>query len=460
MYQYLNIQKKEEKQMAYHNCKSINAASQFLDKFETLLSPASNTSPDLKESVFSSTTSKGTSHFPAAPTFPVNPEPRPLNPPQDDPFTCRATNSATRYNIFQNDKAKIWSKPTMHEYDKENAAGVENDSNVLSLSGKISSAFPSGNNSIKKCDEGRTLKPSLRYPLGNAKNTLNERIMEAEYEKTRAEELVSTDGKKYNCAELPMKGSNESFSDTFNTLEIDTVKKSKLHLLSDTNPTLGGSLRNTDHHWVNSYKRLENEKLKLEKQVLEYKIALKTQAKEKQTELADYKRKMSEHQQKYEAEINCLQNRMKQQNERFYERLSEKEKEFESRLKMEVEHKIGQEKAELIKALSQKDQDISSFQSEIKKLQEQIEAEKQNTERIRIQLKAEYGAKVQMQAKAQISFESETLSRLEREKAEEMRRMQERFDLDLEYERYKLRRKGYSSDETLKSKTLSTNLQP
>jgi len=430
----------------------VHAASKFLDKFDDLLSPTSNTSPELKESIYeSSAHSKGTSHFPNGSGKIQAPiQNKSISGKQgDDPFTYRAANSATRQNIFSADKTKDQILKIDHfNPDKENASGISNESQNIT-----NQSHSSITSSMKKASERQTLKPTSRFPLREEQPI--------QYAKTV---LSNENSKKIQNSELhrygsdmpiiPLKIQQLDFSDTYKTLnsEISTTKKQNLHLLADTQQSLGSSLRNLGPNITPNAnlqqqnnklnKALENEKLKLEKEVLELKIQLKTKEKENETMSEKYTNQISALIKKYENEIEGLQNRLKQQNERFYARLEEKEKECFEKFKIEEEHRINQEKSKLIDVISLKDKDIEKLQNDVKNLESQLTKQKAEYEEKIRELKNDYENKVHLQAKAQIKFESETLQRLEKDKVEETRLMQERFNLDLEYEKYKLRKKA------------------
>ena len=173
---------------------------------------------------------------------------------------------------------------------------------------------------------------------------------------------------------------------------------------------------------------------------MEEKIVLKTQIKNLKTALKESKENLKTMTQSYESEIEALKNRITQGNERFYGRLSEKEKDFEQKLKAELEERRIQEKTELLKALSVKEADANHFREKLKKLKEQLDGEKNNTEKMKIKLKNDFEESLRNQARAQISFEKETMDRVNQEKLNEIQRMKERYALDLEYSKYMKRK--------------------
>ena len=100
---------------------------------------------------------------------------------------------------------------------------------------------------------------------------------------------------------------------------------------------------------------------------------------------------------------------------------------------------VSSKKSELAKVVIDKNVEIEELQKEIKEIQKQIEEEKVNAEEIRPQLSEKYNAKLQAQETLQTMYEVNTLTKLEQEKNEEMRKVQHRIDLDLEYAKYKLK---------------------
>jgi len=330
--------------------------SQFVQKLETILSPVSDSSFELNESV-SSTTSKGTSHFPIIQNLPLQ---------RPDLLNSRKLSKG----LLDTSEAPTFSKKS-------------------------------------------SIKPDITIDYNNP--------MESKRKEGNEKEKV-------DCVELPIKVSD--------SLLLESSGECKL-LASSNHQTLGRSLRNTDHQWITNYKKLENEKLKLEKHGLETKIALKTQIKNLKMKLKEGKERLNAMTQKYEAEMEQLKNQMGLNNEEFYIKLSEKENEVEKKIKEEFEIRGVQAKAELVEVLKNKENDANRLKERLSKLKKQLKEERYNTEKIKVQLKENFEEQLRNQARAQLAFERETMQRIEAEKVEEVRKMKERYRLDLEYTKYR-----------------------
>ena len=395
--------------MTYHNCKNINVASQFLEKFESILSPASDTFPVLKESLNFSTTSKKYSNL--ADTQELN------------KCTANFTLGSNKFN----------KKEYIPEYDKENKGKSGNDSSNFSISEKASSRHNSTNKHLKNSKLG-TLRDGLK----------NNALLDIS-DTNNYEELVSTEPNKFHVETSHNKKIINKVNDYGNN-----IKTAKEHLLSDTHKSLVNCYEQNKSY--NTYKQLENEKLRLEKEIIESKIYLKTQIKDLETEIEQVNERAKNIKENYETEIKVLEDRMKQQNELFYTRITEKENDLEKRLKLELQYNIMQEKSALATTIIEKDEEICSLQKEIKIIQTQIDEEKKNAEETRMKLTGQYNSKLQKQEREQTVYEVNTLTKLEQERDEEIRKAQSRIDLDLEYAKYKLRKKAGTIDKSFKSK--------
>ncbi len=417
--------------MAQHACKSIQAASKFVDKFEELLS---DENIGLSPGSLSSTLSNGgTSRFPqpcATPMFVGQPGNATIpsgRAREDDPFTCRAANSTTKNNVFHRGSSQKRASRKFSREDKENTPGVENDSSAVSINSTIAMSNKElgerKDARLEKVDEHTIKLRSGAVSPSSAEELCDNRKIIVTRLGNREEDLVST-GDKRAALDLPVVRSEEDTPGT-------------LHLLSDTKASVI-----PEDRLAHECRRLENEKLKTEKQFLEEKLAHKSRVADLHMELDRSRKQLADIQAQHEAEVEVLTKRIKQSNERFCDRLAEKERECETRLKVEVEHTAAKTRAEMNALVAAKDADIAGLKAELKELRQEMEEQRKKEEMKLAQTRAGYEAKVQEQVKAQVAFEDDVLGRLSSEKEQEVRRIQEQFNLDLEYERYKLKKRG------------------